>query len=75
MSIPVIVIILTALDLGKMVIAGNLDEMLPKKKKLIAIRLLLMIIFFFAPLLSRIIISLLNDTGVINIGKIDCIFK
>lgn len=73
--VPTLVVILTSVDIGKIVLAGNVDEELPKKKKIIIIRFIVMIIFLFAPLISKIIITLLNDTGVVHIGDIDCIFK
>ena len=36
--IPILMIILTCIDLGKIVIAGNIEEELPKRKKVILIR-------------------------------------
>lgn len=73
--VPTLVVILTAVDIGKIVVAGNIDEELPKKRKTIIIRFIVMVIFLFAPLLSKIVITLLNDTGVVHIGDIDCVFK
>ena len=71
--VPAIVIILIGLDITKMVLAGNLDEELPKKKKSIIIRLVIMLVFFFAPLVATLIINLLQSAG-ISVGDIECIF-
>ncbi len=73
-GVPALVIVLIGIDITKMVLSGNLDEELPKKKKSIIIRLVIMVAFFFTPLFAKLIIQLLNASGV-NIGDIECIIK
>lgn len=73
--VPALMIILIGVDIAKMVLAGNLDEELPKKKKSIIIRLIVMVLFFFIPTITTLIIKLLNESGVVNVGEIECLFK
>lgn len=73
--VPALVIIFIGIDISKMVLSGNLDEELPKKKKSIIIRLVVMVLFFFIPAIAGLIIKLLNDTGVVNIGDIECFLR
>lgn len=73
--VPVLVIGLTGFEIGRIVIAGNLDEELPKRRKAIIIRFVVMVFFFFLPLLSNLIIQLLYDAGFIEIGNIACLFE
>lgn len=73
--VPAIVIVLIGIDITKMVLAGNLDEELPKKKKSIIIRLIVMLVFFFAPTIVRLIIKLINDTGIVQIDNLECFFN
>lgn len=73
--VPALVLILIGIDIAKMVLAGNIEEELPKKKKTILIRLVVMLLFFFAPSIVGLIIKLLNESGIINIGNIECFFR
>ena len=73
--VPILVIVLSGIDLGKMVLSGNLDEELPKKKKIIIVRLILMAFFFFLPLITNILINLLQEAEVINIENSNCIIE
>ena len=72
--VPGLVIILTGIDIGKLVVSGNLDEELPKKKKTIIIRIIVMAIFFFLPTLTDLIIKLLKDADLIGVEYVECIF-
>lgn len=76
--VPVFLIVLTALDIGKIVIAGNIDEELPKRRKIIITRLIIVIAFFFLPVLVRMIVDMLVNSGASNTGGIeyiDCLFR
>lgn len=73
--VPGLVIVLTGIDIGKLVVNGNLDEELPKKKKTIIIRFIVMIIFLFLPFITDVIIGLLKDAGLIGIEYVECIFR
>lgn len=73
--VPVLVIILTAIDITKITLAGNIEDELPKKRKIIIIRFVVMVLFFFLPLISNLIIKLLYDAGIVKIGNIECLFK
>lgn len=73
--VPILVIVLTALDIGKLVVNGNLDEELPKRKKLIIIRLIVMVLFFFLPTITNVIINLLKDAGLVGVETVECLFK
>lgn len=80
--LPIIVIVITSIDIGRVVVAGNIEEELPKKRKMIIHRLIMIIIFFFLPLFVRIFISLIKESGIgdnnqisNSIEYIDCLFK
>jgi len=70
--VPILVIVLTALEITKIVLAGNLEEELPKKKKSIIIRLIIMIVFFFLPLIVQIIVSWAEG---VSIYDVSCLFN
>lgn len=79
-GVPIAVIVLTSLDIFKMVVAGNLDEELPKRKKIIIIRLIIMSVFFFLPLFVNLGLKLLFNSSdwfktKIGISDIDCLFE
>ena len=80
--LPLIVIIITSIDIGRVVLAGNIEEELPKRRKMIIHRLILVVVFFFLPLFVRIFINLIKDSGVgegnglsDSIEYIDCLFE
>ena len=76
--VPVLLIVLTALDIGKIVISGNIDEELPKRKRIIVLRFVVVIVFFFLPVIVRLMTSWLIDSGMgdtNNIKYVDCLFK
>lgn len=76
--VPIFLIVLTAFDIGKIVIAGNVDEELPKRKKIIVLRFIVAIVFFFLPLFVRMITGWLIDSGAEHtdqIEYIDCLFR
>ena len=71
--VPVLMIALTGFDIGKLVLSGNLDEELPKKKTIIIVRFCLTAFFFFLPLITGLIIDGLMDAGVVGVEEIDCV--
>ena len=70
--VPIFLIIFTAIDITKMVISGNLDEELPKKKKLIITRFIVAVSFFFIPIIMDIFVSSKYGT---DFGDISCLFN
>ena len=76
--VPVFLIILTAVDIGKIVVTGNIDEELPKQKKKIITRIIVAIVFFFLPFFAQLMTDLLIDSNAENtdtIAIIDCLFE
>lgn len=80
--VPILIILLTSLDIGKIVMTGNVEEELPKRKKLIIGRAIVALSFFFLPLFIKMGISLLKDSGIgkgnqlsDSIEYIDCLFQ
>ncbi len=81
--VPVFLIILTAIDIGKIVVSGNIDEEMPKQKKKVITRFIIAVIFFFLPLLVRLTINMINQSGIKDpdgdvshtISIIDCLFE
>ena len=75
--VPVLLIILTAVEIGRIVVAGNLEEELPKHKKSIVVRFVVAVAFFFLPLLINLFLRLMYANGfeVIQISDIDCLFR
>lgn len=69
--VPAIVLVLTGVDIAKIVLAGNIEEELPKKKKTIIVRLIVMCAFFFLPLVTRVVTELLTDKEIYDIS---CLF-
>lgn len=76
--VPVFLIVLTALDIGKIVLTGNIEEELPKRKKIIIVRFVVAIVFFFLPLFINMMTDWLIDSGAKNadsIEYINCLFE
>ena len=69
--VPGLLIGLTAFDIGKIVVSGNLEEELPKQKKKIIIRIIVAIIFFFLPIIVQIITSWSYD---VDYGDVSCLW-
>ncbi len=70
--VPILLIVLTGLDISKMVLAGNLEEELPKKKKLILARFIVAVVFFFVPLIVGLVI---NDQYGTDFGDVSCLWN
>lgn len=70
--VPAFLIILTGIDISRIVIAGNIDEELPKRKKTIFIRLVVSLVFFFLPLIVGIITA---ATYGVDFGDVSCIWQ
>lgn len=76
--IPVLMIVLCGIDIGKIVVSGNIEEDLPKQKKRIIARLIIGVLFFFLPLITTLVIDLLKDSGAVeaqDIKSIECLFE
>ena len=70
--VPALVIILTGIDIAKIVLAGNIEEELPKKKKTMIVRMIVMVTFFFLPLITKVVIDLLADKDIYDVS---CLFN
>ena len=69
--VPIFLIILTAVDITKIILTGNIDEELPKRRKLIIIRFVVAVVFFFLPIFIQIFVS--SSYG-IDFGDISCLW-
>ncbi len=77
-GVPIFVILLTSIDIFRIVVAGNVEEELPKRKKSIIVRLIITVIFFFLPLIVNIGLRLLYNSSdwfrkEVGINSIDCL--
>lgn len=70
--VPAALIILTAIDISRIVISGNIEEDLPKRKKVIIIRFIVALVFFFLPVFVQVIIS--SNYGV-DFGDVSCLWN
>lgn len=70
--IPILLIGLTAFDLSRIVLNDNIEEELPKKKKIIFVRLGVAVAFFFIPLFIKLVI---NDSYGTDFGDVSCLFE
>lgn len=76
--VPLFLIVLTAFDIGKVVLTANIDEELPKRKKVVIVRFVVAIVFFFLPSFIGLFTTWLIDSGAENVDSIeyiDCLFK
>ena len=74
--VPALLIIYTAVDISKIVITGNIEEELPKRKKNIIIRAIVSLIFFFLPLLVSVLFSIIYTSDKdVDFGDYSCIYK
>ena len=76
--VPVLMIVLCGLDIGKIVVSGNIEEDLPKQKKKIIARMLVGVSFFFLPLVVMLTLDLLKESGAVeaeNVKSIECLFE
>lgn len=55
--IPALLIFLTTVDLAKIVMAGNIDEELPKQRKKIITRFIVIVVFFFLPIIVKLLLG------------------
>ena len=69
---PALVIILSGIEIGRIVVAGNIEEELPKRKKSLIIRAIILVVFLFLKLIVSLIISLANGVSINDVG---CLFN
>lgn len=75
--VPVLLIVLVALDIARIVTSGNPEEEIPKRKKAIVSRVLSALAIFFLPVIVTLIIDMIGDQledGKV-IGQIRCLFS
>ena len=70
--VPILLIVYTALDIAKLVISGNLEEEIPKKKKAIITRFIVAVVFFFLPIIISIFVS--SEYGT-DFGDVSCLWS
>lgn len=70
--VPAVVIIFSGIEIGRIVLAGNIEEELPKRKKSLVIRLIVMVAFFFLPTIVQLIISLAEGVSILDVS---CLFN
>jgi len=70
--VPAFLIILTGIDISRIVVSGNIEEELPKRKKTIFIRLIVAAVFFFLPIIVQLLLSIVTEY---DYGDISCIWK
>jgi hypothetical protein len=70
--VPALTIVLTGIEIGRIVVAGNLEEELPKRKKSIIVRGIIMVTFLFLPLITQLIINLAEGVEILNVS---CLFN
>lgn len=76
--VPVLMIALCGLDIGKIVVSGNIEEDLPKQKKKIIARMVVGVSFFFLPLVVMLTLDLLKESGSVeaeDVKSIECLFE
>ncbi len=78
--VPALLIVLVALDLSKLMLAGNIEEELPKQKKRIIVRFIAAVTVFFLPFIVKLALSNVKTSGssideIDAIEYIDCIFE
>ena len=69
--VPIFLIILTAVDITKIILTGDINEELPKRRKLIIIRVVVAVAFFFIPIFIQVFVS--SSYGV-DFGDISCLW-
>lgn len=76
-AVPVLLILFTSIDITRIVISGNPEEDLPKRKKGIISRMIIAVSIFFLPTIVSLILGMFSNTGDLNtdeIQAIDCLF-
>ncbi len=76
-AVPVLLILFTSIDITRIVISGNPEEDLPKRKKGIISRMIVAVSIFFLPTIVSLILGMFSNTGDLNtdeIQAIDCLF-
>lgn len=79
--VPVLLIGLSAVDVGKIVMSGNIEEDLPKQKRKIITRFIVAVAFFFLPLIVMLLLDEVKiesgsaEEEISAIQQIKCIFE
>lgn len=76
--VPVFLIVFTGIEIGRIVMSGNIEDDLPKMKKRIITRMVVAAIFFFLPLLTIVVLDQLRNSGAVeaeDIKDIRCLFE
>lgn len=69
--VPGLVIVLTGIEIGRIVVAGNVEEEMPKRKQSMIIRGIVMLAFFFLPYFTQVIIALAEGVSILDVS---CLF-
>ena len=71
-AVPIIIIILTTIDVAKVVTAGNLDDKLKKEVgQKITTRLIYAIVIFLIPTIVTLLFRLLGNNNAIDTGSLE----
>lgn len=76
--VPIFLMVLTSIDIGKIVLAGNIEEDLPKQKKKIIVRFVVAVTFFMLPTIAILLVKMIKETGGEGtelIQQIGCLFE
>lgn len=77
--VPLLMIVLCGLDLGKIVFSGDdLEKEIPKQRKRFITRLIVGSLFFFVPLMVNLVLGMVKNSGGENtelIQTVECLFN
>lgn len=74
-AIPVIIILLGTIDLGKAVMAGD-DKKIKEAQKMLLMRLIYGVAIFFVVIIVKVVFGLVADSGAQTTGKcFECVSK
>ena len=60
---PVFLIILTAIDIGRIMLSGNVEDELPKQRKKIVTRFIAAVTIFFLPIIVNVLMDMMVDNS------------
>lgn len=76
--VPILLIVLVGIDIGKVVMAGNVEEELPKIRTRIIVRIVVALCFFFLPLIVNLVLGIVKTSGDAKSSTIEligCLFQ